>query len=1719
MKSFFKFMCVLCALSAMSVVASAVDEADIYDKSSIYEQGIGKDSYSEALGGLLGEDKTLVSPEVKISADETIEVLSRIHSLYNGTQIPNDYYDYAVQNGIVDEETYNGFSDGIKRYELSKMIADTFPLDYFDCINDVSYIPDVSSQEEFYDDVLMLYNAGVFRGCDEYGNFYAWDDVSRGEFATAIERIALPENRVTYTLKEFGGRYPAAYLIEDENMLRGVRKVTYIASGWQYENPNLLNASGIDYSNNTLGDISNTERVTIKKEIQSVTGGTLGFHSSYIVSGEGSSVYFQDLIGNNVFEILHDDGQFFAIGSEKNSTEYDFLSGTVMLSLFMDVEDKTARVVINGTELGSYDMADFSDISRVCISTSEESTISVTVNNVFLYQNYDVNEDFRMSSVGDSLLGWETDGDVSIIRMTSDSDTLSAEINGYGTAMKSFEAVSDKFVFETYIRTEIGEAACVSLYDGDDNAITVMAMDGLFCFEDGTRLREYTEGVWQQIRIEADTVNNTAVIKINGKHCGTTVFNADSVNSIEIMGDGNSKCHFDDVLLYNVYDYADYCPVPVPVNDDEWYSGMSICSLWREGSHYGWDCISPYEDLTPVLGYYDEGIPEAMDWEIKFMAEHGYDYQRFCWYYGGHSENIKKPRLCDDAIHDGYFNAKYSDMLDFTLMWENAGSKGTKDEFYNNIWPYWMDWYLTDDRYFCIDNKPVITIYSYSSFKGIMGDVAGVKECLDFMEQECINLGYDGIIVYVSEASGRAATNQELAECGFDSKTAYHFDEPAFDIDYQKIRMNAELEAGYIHFTPSCGIGFNDIGWTETRTPLASAEDFEKILRWSRDEYLKYYEQQGITDWRSKSVMTNTWNEYGEGHYVFPTSLNKFGYMDAHRHVFSSVADTDDSGHVDIEPTLNQKSRLGHMYAARNIPLRKLQYDDITSPDSLSFIPVKVWDFENQEDCFMWTELSKTTYPVYDADEKALFGTTTSNDGHIKMFEFDENFFSADDCDYLHVRMKVTTPGASLAEMYFRNSLKSEWVSTRGYNFSILSDGEYHDYYVDLKKLALWQGDIVSIRFDPQNVAGDYYIKKIEFLAVNKDDCLKLNVDGQDLYISPGYFETVDDELYVAGNPTSGFYSENLFYYEWNRWDGKMFIRTKNGTEFEFTVGSNIAVVNGVNTRLSKTIELCDGLVMLPLSFIYDNSGYNYFTDENDVINVEIRAEGIKEIINSRVPYEYEFNINGDQEGWKISSATGGVWDGNLVAVASYNGVRYDPQILLSGLYFDAKLYDSATVRVRPTYSSSGSDTSFAFYFATTADGEMNEAKSFRQLASNYKPDEDGFYTLEYDFTSNDLWTENITGLRFDPPNRAGTYEIDYIRLNVNEAYLEECERLEQAEIDFAQNILKADKGAPFYIVNADAETSDIYKYTGFASDITIVEDDLREGNHAFRIAPAHNNSKVWSYFRIPTRFKTGVTYRVDFEYRLLGDIDEVDRGKTDFAANFVYADVDSNGYVKEAVNHSMAAKPKSVARVSDGWIKCSVTHTVSENSPSRAKDQFTIYTSPLEVDGNVYNQVYLIDNIRVSIPEFLYEFDTAGDMDGWNCYNGTNTSVSNGVLSFDAVYKNNMYDPQIQYNNINLPAETFNAITVRFKPEYKDTSSTNNLSVYFATSENTSLSESKTARVDLNNLTVDDEGFYTATIDLSKNSYWKGNVTTIRIDPPNRPGTYTFDYVFADYK
>ena len=1585
-KNYVKLLCMLVVAMTVATVCCAAG----FTKTLTYADGTFSDVKSTSwyakevasayeLGFMNGKAEGQFAPDGNVTVAEAITMASRVHAIYNGKEIAKTegkwydmYVQYALSNGIISEGQYTNYDRNIMRYEMAVMFADSMPASYFAAKNDVKAIPDVDPAEEYHDKLMMLYKAGVVMGSTEYGDFLATNSIKRSETAAIINRVALPENRLSKTLKEYGRREQAVFLIDDYEMTRTVRNNKLVQSGWWYYNPMTSSNEKKDYSTNVLSDISEDNIVALSKDVTTQDDGVVVFEGAYTPNGAGANVVFYDSEGTALFTLLLKKDGFYALGDSEKKVSVSYEKGKVNAYLVFDLDTKTARVVINGVDGGTFGLSSKAkDLSRVSFETGKKDIVNVTVNEVHMYVNYAVNDRFIAHTFDEAPFDWKTSGDVKIAYLNSDYEPSSVKMTGAASAIKEFSAVSGKYVFETFVRVPGNNAMSVALKNEDGIALKVDAKDGEFTHADGKVIRTYTPDIWQLIRIEGDTEKQTAIIKINNKKCLEISVPGEEIVAIEIASAASGSVYFDDVKLYNVYDYADYVPTPVPVTDDEWLMGMSICSLWHEGTHYGWDCVSPYEDVVPVLDFYDEGLPEVADWEIKMMVEHGYDFQHFCWYYGHElKDGIKMPRL-GFGLNDGYLNAKYSNMQDFMIMWENAGAGITTfDEFKNNVWNYWVDWYFTDDRYLTIDNKPVLTIYQQAHFIKHFGGVDGAKNAIDFMKEEIKKYGFDGMIILATGDGKKAESYKEADSIGIDAYIAYHFGESSFNAQHQKNSLDTAYTYGYTPFLASIGIGFNDIGWTETRTPLATLESHTDALTWARDNYMPRVAKKENTDWMGKFIIGNTWNEYGEGHYMMPANgLHGFGYLDDARNVFSSVAGTADKAHFDVEPTINQKSRLGYMYVGDRVPLRREMYIDENSAIENNEVIIG-WNFEEHKDCLKWGSLANTTAPVYDPNEKALVGSTTTIDGHIHTLNMEDNFFDANKVKYMRIRMKTENANNSTFDMYFLDKTNDGWSAKQGYSMTLKEDGEYHDYYIDLSKNSLWKGTIRHIRFDPMNTIGKFYIKSIDFLSENSKNSLVINASGVDFRFNNEFVVTEGSDIYVAADPSSGFYYQNAFYYEWSRLDGVLNLKTYGDHEFVFTVGSNKVLVDGKEKTLKKNVELVDGLVMLPITYIYNEAGYK-FDKTDDGIEVYVRGVKVEKESEEAKPYRYEFNTPGNTEGWAASGASGGVLgDGTMLLEATPVGDIYDPLMSLGGVGMDASLYNRAEVRFKAEFADDlSNDTEVKIYYSTTSDGNLSESKTGRASFDGLTPDADGYYILTFDFSAKESWKGTILSLRFDAPQRAGSYWIDYIRFIEDPAKVEEAEKLAE-ESKKRQEILNAvDNGGPFYIDNADAEKLDTDNNYGTGnSKVTIVEDPDKKGNHVYLVEPMMYDKQVWTYIVIPTRFKPGVTYKVEFDYRTVGDGQNNDTGMNP-SPNFRYTDL-VDGANKENVDHVSHVTDRTKILPSEGWKHYETTYTVKESSMIRTTDRFTIYVDSIMENGKIYNYSYMIDNIKVSVVE-----------------------------------------------------------------------------------------------------------------------------------------------------
>ena len=143
-----------------------------------------------------------------------------------------------------------------------------------------------------------------------------------------------------------------------------------------------------------------------------------------------------------------------------------------------------------------------------------------------------------------------------------------------------------------------------------------------------------------------------------------------------------------------------------------------------------------------------------------------------------------------------------------------------------------------------------------------------------------------------------------------------------------------------------------------------------------------------------------------------------------------------------------------------------------------------------------------------------------------------------------------------------------------------------------------------------------------------------------------------------------------------------------------------------------------------------------------------------------------------------------------------------------------------------------------------------------------------------------------------------------------------------------------------------------------------ISEDDLKKGNHVFEHVP-NGKSKNWAYMMLPTRFKPGVTYKVELDVRVTKDHTGADVEKTSVCWNMRYTDIVNGAYKNVADHHAVLG----AFGTADGWQHVSFTHTITDTGIIRTNDFLSFFANPVEMDDGSYRVVgYMIDNIKVTV-------------------------------------------------------------------------------------------------------------------------------------------------------
>lgn len=169
------------------------------------------------MGLVNGKTETEYKPNDNMTYAEAVKLAVCMNILYNGGNPAEDikngkdvwfstYMDYALDNGIIDEDLTPKANEKITRKEYVYIFSKALPAEAFAEKNNIpaDSIPDVK-EDKFSQNraIYMFYRAGILSGVDAKGTFNPSDNIKRSEVAAILIRMMDPTARVAAP-KELG---------------------------------------------------------------------------------------------------------------------------------------------------------------------------------------------------------------------------------------------------------------------------------------------------------------------------------------------------------------------------------------------------------------------------------------------------------------------------------------------------------------------------------------------------------------------------------------------------------------------------------------------------------------------------------------------------------------------------------------------------------------------------------------------------------------------------------------------------------------------------------------------------------------------------------------------------------------------------------------------------------------------------------------------------------------------------------------------------------------------------------------------------------------------------------------------------------------------------------------------------------------------------------------------------------------------------------------------------------------------------------------------------------------------------------------------------------------------------------------------------------------------------------------------------------------------------
>ncbi|MDO4584956.1 MAG: alpha/beta fold hydrolase [Planctomycetia bacterium] len=490
-------------------------------------------------------------------------------------------------------------------------------------------------------------------------------------------------------------------------------------------------------------------------------------------------------------------------------------------------------------------------------------------------------------------------------------------------------------------------------------------------------------------------------------------------------------------------------PVPKPVKSE-----IELSAFYYPGTEQmaEWEMVKDtYPHIKPLLGWYDEGNPEVIDWQIKWAVEHGISSFFVDWYW-----NRGEQRL--DHWVKGFYQAKYRSYLKWAVMWANHNEPGAHDEAdMRAVTQFWIANYFKTPEYYTKEGKPVVLLWTVNNIEEDMGLANALRIC----REEAVKAGLPGI--YFIVVNYRPEQLEWLKEVGVDETTEYHYAGMAwwhsenrkpgdtsrhydFDVlvDLLPKWMMTRQKLNVLPHIASLPTGWDDTPRSYQKAKVIYGKTPEKFRRACELAQAQCQEN------NVRHLVVSPINEWQEGSYIEPNAEFGFTLYDVLREVFCEKPA--EGWPENVVPENVEKYAFPPLYVGSEY---RWVFDDDTE---------KGWYRQPYGAGLIRAGKGTLKLVRTGADRTAM---------QVKFLPFPATKFSQ-----LAVRMKVTP-----LERDDREMAKIRWSRTdspifdencvvreaQSMRIPILADGQFHEYVFPLEGDSEWKGEINALWFDPCN--------------------------------------------------------------------------------------------------------------------------------------------------------------------------------------------------------------------------------------------------------------------------------------------------------------------------------------------------------------------------------------------------------------------------------------------------------------------------------------------------------------------------------------------------------------------------------------------------------------------------------------------------------------------------